>query len=443
MTGLWSPVNGAAAHFFAPGFRGPTSDESDLLTAFVAETRELINEAESALVALEVSAADVDAQNRAFRALHTVKGTAACLPFNRLADLAHRTEDLLARIRDGEIAGRGGFVDLLLHAFDTMRVLLDRLERSGHVDGTDEPHGFATLLSVLADPASAGVSEVSTFSVALQAGHAMAQGLPSTGISTRVRTEHLIHLQQLIDDLLVTHERIARDPAVSLHGSRALARDMSRARQLGGELHTLTETIRSVSIRTAFQQIVRYASDVARKCGKSVVCTVSGDDIHVDRFLVELLADPFVHMVRNAIDHGLEAAEERALLGKPPTGSIQLRCRQTADAVIVQLSDDGRGFSRERIAARAVEMGLVPSTADVPDEVLWGFVFAPGFTTVSEATALSGRGVGMDVVQRNVEAAGGRISIDTSPGQGTTFTLTFPIPAAQVPTWRGPTALAI
>jgi two-component system chemotaxis sensor kinase CheA len=185
---------------------------------------------------------------------------------------------------------------------------------------------------------------------------------------------------------------------------------------------------RMVPLGPFFRQYARTVRDLARAHGKAVTLEIEGGDVEVDTRIVERLRDPLTHMIRNTIDHGIESPELRAAVGKPAEGRLTLRARHEAGQIVMQVSDDGAGFIRSRIAERALDMGLAPET--LSDQELLGLVFAPGFSTATAITELSGRGVGMDVVRRNIEALRGTIEIHSVEGAGSTITIRLPLTLA-------------
>jgi two-component system chemotaxis sensor kinase CheA len=176
--------------------------------------------------------------------------------------------------------------------------------------------------------------------------------------------------------------------------------------------------------------MARVVRDIAHKSGKEVHFLTEGEDTEIDRGMVEALADPLLHLVRHAVDHGLEAPEERAAAGKPAAGTVTLRAFQAAGVVVIELQDDGRGLDRDRILAKAVAQGLVDEGRDLPDSEVYRLIFAAGLSTAEKVTDISGRGVGMDVVARNLETLRGRVEITSARGEGTTFSIRLPLTLA-------------
>ena len=185
-----------------------------------------------------------------------------------------------------------------------------------------------------------------------------------------------------------------------------------------------------VPVRGVFQKMARMVRDLARKTGKEIVLEQDGEETEMDRAMVERIEDPLVHLVRNAIDHGIEAAGERRTAGKPDRAVIRLSAYHEGGSIVVELSDDGRGLQRDRILAKGRERGLVEEGRDLSEQEIYNLIFLPGFSTAARVTEISGRGVGMDVVKRNVEGMRGRVSVTSRPGHGSTFKLVLPLTLA-------------
>ncbi|MGH7647802.1 MAG: chemotaxis protein CheA, partial [Gemmatimonadaceae bacterium] len=247
--------------------------------------------------------------------------------------------------------------------------------------------------------------------------------------SARVRLDRLDALVDLVGELVVAHWMIAQDPA-SGHDHPELTRKVTHAGKLVRDLHDMSMGMRMVPLRATCNKLVRMARDLAQRAGKDVDCEVEGEMTELDRNMVELVADPLMHMVRNAIDHGIETPDERTAAGKPPAGRLTLSATQANGQVAIELRDDGRGLQRDRILQRAQARGLVRPGDSLSDADVLDFIFAPGLSTADQVTDVSGRGVGMDVVRRNIQSLHGRIDVQSEPGQGTTITLRVPLTLA-------------
>lgn len=462
--------------------RGPLVDQlpddadRDLLPDFITESGECVVNSEAALLQLEANPSDEEAVNTVFRAFHTVKGTSAFLGLARIAAFAHEAESLLSRVRDKEIAYTRGCADLSLRSADMLKELLSVVEHALNGDGRmPVPDGYVELLDALAgyDPArdADGVAvptrsesddifpaaDHDTTAVAVTSGDLrlattaepslpQVQGTASTAVSAaannsatasssadatiRVRTDRLDRLIDMVGELVIAQSMIAGDDGFSNGAQHELLRKVTHAGKIVRELQDLSMSMRMVPLRPTFQKLARVVRDTATKAGKTVQFVTEGDEVEIDRTMVDRLGDPLVHMVRNAVDHGVEPPHERTANGKPSLGVVRLHAYHASGNVVVELIDDGRGLHRDKIVKKAIEKGLIESDKGMTDSEVFTLIFAPGFSTAEKVTDISGRGVGMDVVRRNLEAIRGRIDITSVPGKGTTFAIRLPLTLA-------------
>ena len=256
-----------------------------------------------------------------------------------------------------------------------------------------------------------------------------AQAKPtSAGESVRVPAERLDELMDRVGELVIAQSRLTQIAGASTDlNLRAIAEDIER---LSSELRDTMMVLRMVPVGTLFGRFRRLVHDLARETGKQIDLTLEGESTEVDKTVVERLADPLVHLVRNSADHGLESPEERRASGKPEVGRIRLGARQAGGEVIISIRDDGRGIDRDRVRARAESQGLIAPGASLSDQELLQLIFQPGFSTAAAVTSLSGRGVGMDVVKRTIDSLRGSIDINTNPGQGSEVSLRIPLTLA-------------
>ncbi len=456
----------------------PPDTDVDLLRDFIAESRDILTGAEAALLELESNPSDTEAVNTVFRAFHTIKGTAAFLGLSGLSHFAHHAESVLSLVRDKEIPYNSRCADLSLRSADMLKAFLDAVEAAIGGGRLVPPDG-ADVLTVELDGAAAGEifeeALVETTSVeidmtavasvpytgdpaadaqtAAENASAMMEAMASavasvaagvareqpTGpvkakheaeLSVRVRTDRLDRLIDMVGELVIAQSMIAGDSGVSQLKNQTLARKITHAGKIVRDLQDLSMSMRMVPLKGTFQKLTRLVRDLAQKSGKSVEFVTNGDDTEIDRNMVDAIADPLVHMVRNSLDHGLEPRDERSSHGKRPQGTLKLSAFHQGGHVVVELKDDGRGLNREKIIAKAIAKGLIESEKGMSDGDVWQLIFAPGFSTADKITDVSGRGVGMDVVRRNVEQIRGRIDVASEKGSGTTITLRLPLTLA-------------
>jgi two-component system chemotaxis sensor kinase CheA len=248
--------------------------------------------------------------------------------------------------------------------------------------------------------------------------------------SVRVDTAKLDHLMDMVGEIVIAQSLIRHNQALAATADSRLMGDLSQLARVTAEVQRATMSMRMIPVGQLFQRIERAIRDLSRKTGKQVVLETSGTETGIDKTVAEELSDPLLHMVRNSVDHGIESPSERIAAGKSPEARIRLSARHQGGQVIIQVSDDGRGLNSEKIRAKAEERQLISSTAQLTDNEIYQLIFEPGFSTADQITDVSGRGVGMDVVRRNVEKLRGRIETHSTWGEGTTFLLKLPLTLA-------------
>jgi two-component system, chemotaxis family, sensor kinase CheA len=461
----------------------PPDADPYFIGEFITESRENIEAAEAALLSLETDPEDSEAINTVFRAFHTVKGISMWLGLARLADLAHHAESLLSRAREREIRCTGGYADLALRSVDMLKELISVVQGALERDGAlPVPEGYDELLRVLTDPEAAGVTSEQAAHAAPRLGDILvAEGKAEREMveavaaasddpigmalvkseaasladvagalrtqqrianaesgaggqapesSVRVRTDRLDGLIDMIGELVIAHSMVAQDESV-LDGARhELLRKVSHTGKIVRELQDLSLSMRMVPLKATFQKMTRLVRDLAQKGGKVINLVTEGDDTEIDRNMVDVINDPLMHMVRNACDHGVETPDVREAAGKPAAGTVRLSAYHSGGSVVIELRDDGRGLSRRRIVEKAVSRGLIEPDRELSDAEVFNLIFEPGFSTAEKVTDISGRGVGMDVVKRKIEAVRGRIDIASEEGKGSTFALRLPLTLA-------------
>lgn len=439
---------GAAAPADAEEPEGEPPDP-ELLQEFVAEASQYLADAEAALLRLESNPTDADAIGTVFRGFHTIKGVSAFLGLPTVTSVAHSAESLLSRMRDGELPCSGGYASLALSSIDALKSLVSLVARGTTPKMTPalealserllhpEAHGIrATAAEAALAPAQAQV-QAQAQALAQAEEREEPQGPQVARAETvqeswiRVRTDRLDRLIDMVGELVIAQSMVTAD-AMQLDDTQdGLQKKVGHAAKIIRELQDLSMSLRMVPLRQTFQKVARVVRDVGQKSGRAVQFVTDGDDTEIDRNMVEVLADPLIHMARNAVDHGLEpSAGDRQQVGKSPHGNVKLVALRSGGEVVLQLSDDGRGIDPARVAAKAIERGIIGTAEGMTEAEVLNLIFEPGFSTRDEVTDISGRGVGMDVVKRGVEALKGRIEISSKIGEGTTFSLRLPLTLA-------------
>ncbi len=316
------------------------------------------------------------------------------------------------------------------------------LAESGGANRPDEPSpncdATSAIESAVPAPVAAPVATAPAAPVAAQSAptnatksSAAPEKAASSGQTVRVSTEKLDSLMDVVGELVIVQSQIMESArALGMEGGSPLQRNVTHLTRLTKELQHTAMALRMIPIKPTFQKMERLARDLARSCVKKVAFATSGDETELDRTVVEEIADPLVHMVRNAMDHGLEPAADRLAAGKPETGTVHLSAYHQGSNIVIELRDDGRGINPDKIFAKAVEKGIIPANASLSREEIFNLIFAPGFSTAEKVTAVSGRGVGMDVVKRNIEKLRGKIEITSEVGKGSVFKIKLPLTMA-------------
>jgi two-component system chemotaxis sensor kinase CheA len=435
-SGTPTPALGNAltrAEFTPDALLSPDTDPA-LVEEFVVEAREQLAIAEGALLILDADPGDMQAVDTMFRALHSIKGTSAFLGVEHATELAHHAESALERVRAGETTCTGPLSNLLFRTIDMLDAMLVAIESVADGDMALLPDGYRELLEVLrSEPGCAPVA-----GKARRASGAM-RVLRSSETTVRVRASDLHRLSELVEELSLSHAMVHRDPAIAVAANASLVRKIAHASHIALELQRVTTELHTVSFATILQRMARLVRDAAQQSGKSIELAGDGGELMLERATAELLTESLMHMVRNAVDHGIETRYLRETEGKPPTGSIRIIAQRIADLLVVEVSDDGRGLDPRRLARNAIDRGIVSADLQLSEQEAFALILRPGFSTAAAVTELSGRGVGMDVVRANVETLGGTIDIDSRQGKGTTFTIRLPFRSrprrGEVETW--------
>jgi two-component system chemotaxis sensor kinase CheA len=410
-------------------------DLDAIIRTFVAESEEHLVRIEESLIGLESNPDEPKFLEVIFRGAHTIKGNAASLGFTKVSEFAHAFEELLQRLRNRVTPVTKERITLLLRAVDALRQMLPEA-----IAGADElrPEHQALLVK-LADTNDAPVEKKSprkrsenTERRSQPSGRRRedSQALIERADTVRVDIQKLDRMLNLAGEIAVAHGRLRQAIETSSHLVVDALEAHDQLERLSMNLQEQVMKARMVPIGPIFRQYLRTVRDVSQATGKSARLDIYGEDVEIDLSMVEKLKDPLTHMVRNALDHGLETPQARRRAGKDPCGAIILRAFHEGASIVIQLSDDGAGLNREHIAARARSLGMATEPEQLSDQELYRFIFEPGFSTAEKITDLSGRGVGMDVVRRNIETLRGTVSVESRAGAGTTISIRLPLTLA-------------
>jgi two-component system, chemotaxis family, sensor kinase CheA len=466
--------------------------ESDIVKDFLVESYENLDRLDRDLVGLEKNPKDKEALAGVFRTIHTIKGTCGFLGFNKLEKVAHVGENLLTRLRDGQMTLTPEITTPLLGMVDAIRQMLGSIEESGSEGERDDSKLIATLTRLQQPPEVAAKSQVvpvpesaaEAAAVPSNLGDILIQraGVTPTEVQLAAKKQkegdprHLgeilveqgavrpadivdaLHVQQSsraptgASDSTIRVDVGLLDKVMNLVGELVLARNQilqfaSRMKDTSflaasQRLNLITTELQEGVMKTRMQpigniwgQFPRTVRDVALGCGKEVNIEMEGKETELDKTIIEAIKDPLTHLVRNSVDHGIELPEDRVKVGKDRSGRLILRAFHEGGQVNIEISDDGAGLNADRIRKKAVERAVITAeqAARMTEREIFNLIFLPGFSTAEKVTNVSGRGVGMDVVKTNVEKIGGTVDVQSTLGKGTTVRVKIPLTLAIIP----------
>lgn len=458
-----------------PGEYAPIPiEDPELAGDFVSEAQEHFDIVDENLITLESEPGDDNALAAVFRAFHTIKGTCNFLGITPVGGLAHKAENVLDGLRKGELEFKGPVVEAVFNAQDMLKKLISGLsgavsqntdfvpdKEMAHVDrllqkildgevampqaetadsssqpapGGDNLDGEPDASMATSSPAPDSSDKEQTETPSQpQKGSSSGSSQGGTEIkqSMKIDADKIDHLLDTIGELVIVESMVSQNPELQQIKSSTLDRHLGQLNKISRSLQDMGMSMRMIPIDATFRKMGRLVRDLSKKSGKKVELDLQGKETELDKAMVEKLGDPLVHMVRNAVDHGMEdSPEERRAAGKPEQGHVTLNAYQEGGSIHIAISDDGKGLDREKIANKAIERGIIRSAEDMSDEEVHALIFEPGFSTSGQITDVSGRGVGMDVVKNAIEGMRGNIRINSVPGKGSTFTLVLPLTMA-------------
>ena len=444
----------------------------EIVKDFLIESGENLDRLDQELVKLESEPSSKELLASIFRTIHTIKGSCGFLGFARLEKVAHAGENLLARLRDGELKLTAEITSGLLSMVDAVRGMLAKIQET-ETDGADDHADLIAHLTKLQSPSPAGCKNeddaqaprAETIASSISSDNLTAPSQPAvpnvppipessssskpasedgtaaqsvrnadSGVETiRVGVNLLDRLMNLVGELVLARNQLLQfSNNTQDAGFQAVSQRMNL---IATELQEEVMKTRMQPIGNVWNKFPRTVRDLALSCGKEVRLEMEGQDTELDRTIIEAIKDPLTHLVRNCVDHGIEAPETRKQVGKQPAGLLRLRAFHEGGQVNIEITDDGAGLNQERIRQKAIERGLVSAqqAARLVDRDIFNMIFLPGFSTAEKVTNVSGRGVGMDVVRTNVEKIGGTVDVQSSAGKGTTVHLKIPLTLAIIP----------
>jgi two-component system, chemotaxis family, sensor kinase CheA len=405
-------------------------DRDAVLASFLVESEEGLDTMEQALVQMESNPSDPELLPSIFRVAHSLKGNATSLGLSELAGFAHVVEDLLDVFREQQALPSADLISLLLKAVDELRVMVSAA-KAGSQPLTAKQQKIRKEIAQEVEKRSKRVLSPSG-ARGDSSSAAKIDTLPGAGPRTlRADVDKLDHMLDLTGEIVIAQGRVRQMiEQLGTEEGRTLLEMHREAERLYMDLQNEVMSIRMVPVGPLFRQFVRSVRDLARSHGKMARLEVIGGDVEVDTTVLEQLKDPLLHLLRNAVDHGLEMPADRESHGKNPCGVIRLSAAHSGGNIIVKLQDDGAGFDRARILEKAKRLGLLSGKNELSDQDLYDLVFQAGFSTAESVTDLSGRGVGLDVVRRNIDLLRGTAEISSIAGKGSTITIRLPLTLA-------------
>ncbi|MEK6622914.1 MAG: chemotaxis protein CheA [Planctomycetota bacterium] len=454
-------------------------DDVEIVKEFLVESNDHLEDVESKILRLEESAEDLDIINGIFRPIHSMKGSAGFLGLKDIGKVSHELETLLDEARKSKLKITPEIIEILYEGLDILKKL--RVSVVNKMDGKDvspDVVEYQPLLSKISQalgknlvsepkkesepqrpPEGVKLGEIlvikgdvseEQLEVALkeQSKH-LGEILVEKGATTpekvnsalkiqnkmgkatsetvKVDTQKLDSLVNLVGELVIANALINEFLGSNANGAN---KNISHLNKIVKEIQDEVMSMRMVPLKSTFQKMARLVRDVSSKMGKKVHLEISGEDTELDKTVTEEIGDPLVHIIRNSIDHGIESNEERVAKGKPAEGLVRLDAFHRGGNIVIEIEDDGKGLCKERLLKKAIEKGLVEPNASLSDQQIYNLIFAAGFSTAEKVTDISGRGVGMDVVKKNVERLRGKVDISTVEGKGTKISIKLPLTLA-------------
>ncbi len=455
------------------------AENKDMICEFLNESFDHLAIAENSLLTLENTPDSAEEINKTFRAFHTIKGVASFINLDDIKNLTHETETMMDMVRKGTLHMDSVIADTVFMAIDGTRKLLNLLKeqvenngqlRSEYYDvspvikvvrarikgspvGKPEvvPVKIGEMLvekgvileqdlekalekqkeeqkekkigEILVDMKSATPAQVERSLQEQQQATAMEQ-------TVKIGINKLDNLIDMVGELVIIGTQVSQNQSIKDIVNPRLTKDLSQLSRIIRDTQDISMSMRLVQIKPVFQKMQRLVRDVAKKANKTVEMTMSGEETEIDKNIVDLISDPIMHMVRNSVDHGIEPQEIRVKNGKSASGRVELNAYHKGGNIVVEIKDDGAGLNKEKILKKAIEKGLIKENEMPAENRIYNMIFEPGFSTADKITDISGRGVGMDVVKRNVEQLRGKIDIISEMGKGTTFIIKSPLTLA-------------
>jgi two-component system chemotaxis sensor kinase CheA len=407
------------------------AEDPELIGDFINEAGEHLATIEAQILVLERDPTAHDPLHAAFRGFHTIKGLAGFLDLGDIRAVSHEVETLLDRARNQELLLTPSIIDVVLESADYLKRAIAWVQ--ARLNGTaGEAPAFDELVERVRTVLEGRQSAVTELAKPAEAAAPVEKGKAEadTTSSLRVDAGKLDYMMDMVGELVIAQSLITHNPEIGALDNGPLHRNLQQLGRITAEVQRVAMSMRMTPVTQLFGRMNRLVRDLTRKNGKKVRLDLSGEETELDKTIIEHLADPMMHMVRNSLDHGLEGPEERMANGKSAEGRLTLSASHQAGHILIEITDDGRGLNTEKILQKARERGLVSEGQNLGENEIFFLIFEPGFSTADAVTDVSGRGVGMDVVRRQITGLRGRIEIRSARGKGATFLLRVPLTLA-------------
>ncbi len=446
----------------------PSEFQSDptMMEDFLNNTNELMDTLDKAILNLESDPTSKDTIEEIFRAAHTLKGAAGMFGFKALERVMHRMENMFDQVRKGKLIPNSSHIDLVFKGMDVIKILLDAIkngapcgyktadivnaltaaalgESVNFSSASPTKHGDTTAPAATLAPSPSQTSDSASNkggdAPSSPADSSKKAGAKNKEASTiRVDLQRLDALVNLVGELVIDRTRFnaveedLRTTSPHLKASAHLQETTQLFARHMNEIQNIIMNVRMVPIGNAFNKYPRIVRDLARALGKEMDLVITGESAELDKTLVEQIGDPLIHLIRNACDHGVEKPEVRIAAGKKPKGTIRLSAIQEGNNIVISIEDDGKGMDPVILRKKAIEKGIISETAKLKESEIFSLIFEPGFSTAEKVTEVSGRGVGMDVVKRQIAKLKGNVTINSLLGKGSTIRIELPLTLAIV-----------
>ena len=394
-------------------------EDNEIKIGFLEEGEQVIEEMETLLLDLEQTADKKETFDGIFRAVHNIKGSAKAVGFDQLGAFCHDLETYLLVYKNGEQAVTKEVINRMLKSRDVIAAAFTAYKKDLNANFNFD----VSFDTEEAGDDDSNVTELSSTGLSVNK-----KTTNNNDTSVRVNLARVDKLINAVGELVVLDSVLRQQSIKSME--QVILKTVEQAGKIIREVQDLSMSLRMVPVKPLVQKLQRISRDTSTSLNKSVDFRVVGEDLEIDKTILDSISDPLVHIVRNAIDHGIENPEDRVITGKPVAGFLELSFSQEGGKLVIRLKDDGKGLDQQRIVAKAIEKGLIATGDNLSEQQIFELIFAPGFSTKAAVTEVSGRGVGMDVVRTSVEALSGQIEISSVLHQGTEFMIALPLTVA-------------